>query len=295
MTDEEDRDARVVRRWRENQLSDDPPENITPEDTAYVEAMMKDWKPKPYVHPFEDIVYQDEEDTYPWGRPGWDPVAAMSSDYVVPREGAVADPADVEESHGLDVQGDGDLIAFVASPPEKTDPAWLEPTPGDKARVTALVTAGWSKAKMATFFDMTQPQFEWAFYETLKTGGLAMEARLTTAIFADAIASPGPARNRVADFMGVFKEKPDRAKSTQPRAKAGAGSTPNTQTGSSAKRLRPRFGGAHPKPHPDGCIHSTMVLGDTYMQTQFDVAGQRRARVYELVNAYRAAKAKEAR
>lgn len=129
MSDEEDRDARVMRRWRENQLSDDSPEKITPKETAFVEALMEDWKPKLYVHLFEDIIYQDEEDTYPWGWPGWDPVAAMSSDHVVPREEAEAVPADVEKSHGLDVPGDGDLISFVATPPEKTDRMWTEPTP----------------------------------------------------------------------------------------------------------------------------------------------------------------------
>lgn len=55
MNDEEDRDARVMRR-RGSQLSDASLEKITPAETAYVEALMKDWKPKLYVHPFEGII-----------------------------------------------------------------------------------------------------------------------------------------------------------------------------------------------------------------------------------------------
>lgn len=294
MIDEEDRDARVVRRWREQKLASNPPLDLTEEETAYVERMMTGWKPKPYVHPFDDTIYQDQEDTYPWERPGWDPVAAMSSDYVVPREATETVRTDADQSLGLEDHVDGDRISLVTPAPVKSDPMWMEPSPGDKARVTALVAAGWSPAKMAGLLDMTRPQFEWAFHDTLKTAALAMEARMTTAIFADAIAAPGAARNRVADFMGVFKEKPEPARPTTMPRTGGPDPKTNKPMGASVKPFRKRWGGPLPKPDPEGRICGTLAVGDNEMRARFDVVEQAEARKYELINAYRAAKARGA-
>lgn len=139
---------------------------------------------------------------------------------------------------------------------------------------------------MAKLMNMTQSQFEWAFHDALATAGLAMEARLTTAIFAEAIAGPGPARSRVADFLGVFKEPPKR--SAPPTGRT-ADAIANKSVSQQPKKLRgSHFGGPAPRPGPDGTISITMMLGDSETQARWDASAQRQARKYELINELRA-------
>lgn len=118
MTDEEGRDARVVRRWRQGQLMADPPRDITKEEEAYVEGRMRNWTPQPYVSPWDDYLYPGDEATNPWERAGWDPIAAMSPDYILPRD----ETPDLDDSvidNVVAVAGDSGLMSTSAAPPCK--------------------------------------------------------------------------------------------------------------------------------------------------------------------------------
>ena len=292
MSDFEDRDTRVVRRWRESRIRRNPPAQPTPEEHAWVQDRLKSFKPKPYVHPWEDTIYQDEDDDYPWAREGWDPVAALRPDYVPPREPTTVMAA--EDSSPPELVDTSIIDAGLMSPTLKGDDAWIEPSPGEKARITALIAADWPVKDMATLLDMTEPQFRWAFHDNLKTGALAMKARLTTAIFADAISAKGSERNRVADFMGVFKATGATGASAtgsntehtkKPRGAAVAGAPKPSR--------HMRYGGPPPKPDPDGCIPMDLVLGDTAMQTMFDERDQRVAQSYHLLIELRASRAQD--
>lgn len=301
----ESKDERVVRRWRQGWLRSHPPARATPEEQAWVDERMKGFKPKPYVHPHDDIIYADEDETYPWERPGWDREAALQPGYVPPSPDAVPQEMVVDAGENFAEMfekfsakpGDADSGEVDATPPAKTDPAWAEPTPAEKAKITALIADRWSIADMAKSLDISQAEFLWAYHDTLKTAFLQMRARITTAIFADGLSRPGAARNRIADSMGVFKnvpKPPPPAPTVQPRRQT----EPRPRSAELNRSVRgrdsrrSRYGGAHPKPNPDGVIEIRMILGDT-LNTGFDAEDQAAARELELLIELRASRGQD--
>jgi hypothetical protein len=292
MSDYEDRDTRVVRRWRERKLCAHPPAPATREEAEWVEEQLKDFKPKPYVHPWDDTIYQDEDDDYPWAREGWDPVAASRRDYV-PHSKSLAGPA-AKDTSASDLADASNADPGLITQPVKADAAWTEPSPAERARITALIAADWPVSDMASLMEMTEPQFRWAFHESLKTGALAIKARLTTAMFADALSAKGSERNRVADFMGVFKPKvAPAASAADPEAKESKKRRGSAEVDAGKPARRSRYGGPMPKPDPDGRIPISMVLGDTAMQTMFDKREQTEAQYYHLLIELRASRGQD--
>jgi hypothetical protein len=292
MSDYEDRDTRVVRRWRDSKLRARPPAPASPEEAAWVQEHMKGFKPKPYVHPWDDTIYQDEDDDYPWAREGWDPVAASRRDYIPPSDPkAVTAPTGTSPS---DLADASNADHGLMTQPVKTDAAWTDPSPAERARITALIAADWPVSDMATLMEMTEPQFRWAFHDNLKTGALAMKARLTTTMFADALSAKGSERNRVADFMGVFKPKAAPAASAaDPNAEKDKKRRGSADAGTGKPARRGRYGGPMPKPDPEGRIPIQMVLGDIAMQTMFDKRAQIEAQCYHLLIELRASRGQD--
>ena len=300
----ESKDQRVVRRWRQSWLRSNPPAPATDDEKACIDERMKGFKPKPYVHPHDDIIYEDEDETYPWERPGWDREAALHPGYVPPSADAAPQEIVVDAGENFAEMfekfsakpGDAGSVGIDDTPPTKADPKWTEPTPSEKARVTALVASQWEVAEMAKVMEISQDEFRWAYHDVLLNGFRQMKARFTQSLFADGLSRPGAARNRIADSMGVFKNvpKPPPAPTVQPRRQTEPrprSAEPNRSVrGRNARRSR--YGGAQPKPNPDGIIDIRMILGDT-LNRGFDAGDQAAARKLELLIELRASRGQD--